>query len=312
MVRGVSGRVEHGERAPAERDRDRRRRRHGRDPVGSHGTSRRRASASVPRRRCARCSRAAASGSTRCGAPALVDPDGGRGVALEQRAGAARVVEVDVRDDDVREVVAPDAERVERRGEPIGPSAPGPRLDKAGLRSVEQVDGVQLSLAGHRGVDRRDAVGATSADRGRRPSARSLAAASSCVGPAAKVPQSEGRTHMVTVNVVVLAGTVAADPVTRRMPSGDEVTELRVSVPEAGRRLLPLPVAAWHATVGRAVLDADRQGRRGPRARAARPPLLPERSRGAEPHGGGRDGDQEARPGSRRGPEEASRSAHAA
>ena len=54
---------------------------------------------------------------------------------------------------------------------------------------------------------------------------------------------------MVTVNVVVLAGTVAADPVQRRMPSGDEVTELRLSVPEAGRRLLPLPVAAWHATV---------------------------------------------------------------
>ena len=49
---------------------------------------------------------------------------------------------------------------------------------------------------------------------------------------------------MVTVNVVVLAGTVAADPVQRRMPSGDEVTELRLSVPEAGRRLLPLPVAA--------------------------------------------------------------------
>ena len=55
---------------------------------------------------------------------------------------------------------------------------------------------------------------------------------------------------MVTVNVVVLAGTVAADPVTRRMPSGDEVTELRVSVPEVGRRLLPLPVAEWRATVG--------------------------------------------------------------
>jgi single-stranded DNA-binding protein len=28
---------------------------------------------------------------------------------------------------------------------------------------------------------------------------------------------------MVTVNVVVLAGTVASDPVERRMPSGDEV-----------------------------------------------------------------------------------------
>ena len=31
---------------------------------------------------------------------------------------------------------------------------------------------------------------------------------------------------MVMVNVVILAGTVAADPVTRRMPSGDEVTEV--------------------------------------------------------------------------------------
>jgi single-stranded DNA-binding protein len=31
---------------------------------------------------------------------------------------------------------------------------------------------------------------------------------------------------MVTVNVVVLAGTVAADPVQRRMPSGDEVAHV--------------------------------------------------------------------------------------
>ena len=30
----------------------------------------------------------------------------------------------------------------------------------------------------------------------------------------------------MTVNIVVLAGTVAADPVQRRMPSGDEVPEL--------------------------------------------------------------------------------------
>jgi single-stranded DNA-binding protein len=36
---------------------------------------------------------------------------------------------------------------------------------------------------------------------------------------------------MLTVNVVVLAGTVAADPVTRRMPSGDEVTERQDSRP---------------------------------------------------------------------------------
>ena len=67
---------------------------------------------------------------------------------------------------------------------------------------------------------------------------------------------------MVTVNVVVLAGSVAADPVVRRMPSGDEVTELRLSVPEAGKRLLPLPVAAWHATVGTHALDGIAKGDR--------------------------------------------------
>src|SRR5512132_4546195 len=44
------------------------------------------------------------------------------------------------------------------------------------------------------------------------------------------------------------------------MPSGDEVTELRLSVPEAGRRLLPLPVAAWHATVGARTVDGIAKG----------------------------------------------------
>ena len=65
---------------------------------------------------------------------------------------------------------------------------------------------------------------------------------------------------MVTVNVVVLAGTVAADPVERTLPSGDEVTELRLSVPEAGRRLLPLPVAVWHKDVGKRVLEVIAKG----------------------------------------------------
>jgi single-strand DNA-binding protein len=54
----------------------------------------------------------------------------------------------------------------------------------------------------------------------------------------------------VSVNVVVLAGTIAADPVERRMPSGEECTDIRLCVPEPGRRLLPLPVVAWHAKVG--------------------------------------------------------------
>ncbi|HEX9891856.1 MAG TPA: single-stranded DNA-binding protein [Actinomycetota bacterium] len=50
---------------------------------------------------------------------------------------------------------------------------------------------------------------------------------------------------MVTVNVVVLAGTLSADPELVEMPSGDTVARIRVSIPEAGRRVLPLPVAAW-------------------------------------------------------------------
>jgi hypothetical protein len=40
---------------------------------------------------------------------------------------------------------------------------------------------------------------------------------------------------MVTVNVVVLAGTVAAEPVQHRMPSGDEVTDHRMSRKPSGR-----------------------------------------------------------------------------
>jgi single-strand DNA-binding protein len=64
----------------------------------------------------------------------------------------------------------------------------------------------------------------------------------------------------VAVNVVVLAGRVAADPVDRTMPSGDEVTELRLSVPEAGKRLLPLPVAAWHRDVGKRALKGVGKG----------------------------------------------------
>jgi len=38
------------------------------------------------------------------------------------------------------------------------------------------------------------------------------------------------------------------------LPAGDEVTELRLSVPEAGKRLLPLPVAVWHKAVSKRVL----------------------------------------------------------
>jgi len=65
---------------------------------------------------------------------------------------------------------------------------------------------------------------------------------------------------VVSVNVVVLAGTIAADPVERRMPSGDECTEIRLSVPEAGTRQLPLPVVAWHAEVGKKRLKGLRKG----------------------------------------------------
>ena len=47
------------------------------------------------------------------------------------------------------------------------------------------------------------------------------------------------------MNVVVLAGRLSADPEFTEMPSGDTVARLRLQVPEAGKRVLPLPVAAW-------------------------------------------------------------------
>ena len=49
---------------------------------------------------------------------------------------------------------------------------------------------------------------------------------------------------MVTVNVVVLAGRLSDAPEVKAMPSGDQVTRFRLQVPEAGRRVLPLPVSA--------------------------------------------------------------------
>jgi single-strand DNA-binding protein len=50
---------------------------------------------------------------------------------------------------------------------------------------------------------------------------------------------------MVAVNVVVLAGRLSADPEFAELPSGDRIARLRVQVPEDGKRVLPLPVAAW-------------------------------------------------------------------
>ncbi|HEX2030246.1 MAG TPA: single-stranded DNA-binding protein [Actinomycetota bacterium] len=57
---------------------------------------------------------------------------------------------------------------------------------------------------------------------------------------------------MVTVNVVVLAGRLSADPELSEMPSGDRVARLRLQVPEAGKRVLPLPVTAWDRSVRKA------------------------------------------------------------
>src|SRR5688572_33235163 len=68
------------------------------------------------------------------------------------------------------------------------------------------------------------------------------------------------RIALMSDNVVVIPATVTAAPVQLRMPSGDEVTELRLSVPEAGKRLLPLPVAAWHKDVGKRALKGLGKG----------------------------------------------------
>jgi hypothetical protein len=38
------------------------------------------------------------------------------------------------------------------------------------------------------------------------------------------------------------------------------LTELRLSVPETGKRLLPLPVAVWHKDVGKRVLRPNAKG----------------------------------------------------
>src|ERR671914_2274214 len=69
--------------------------------------------------------------------------------------------------------------------------------------------------------------------------------ARSIVSVGAATVRPEGRWCMVTVNVVVLAGRLSANPELAEMPSGDTVARLRLQVPEAGKRVLPLPVAVW-------------------------------------------------------------------
>ena len=66
---------------------------------------------------------------------------------------------------------------------------------------------------------------------------------------------------MVAVNVVVLAGRLSADPEFAEMPSGDTVAKLRLQVPETGKRVLPLPVAAWDRAPRK---DCERLGKGDP------------------------------------------------
>src|ERR1041385_9239058 len=59
-------------------------------------------------------------------------------------------------------------------------------------------------------------------------------------------PSTAGKEEpMVAVNVVILAGKLSEAPEVKEMPSGDHVTRFRLSVPESGKRVLPLPVSAW-------------------------------------------------------------------
>jgi single-strand DNA-binding protein len=66
---------------------------------------------------------------------------------------------------------------------------------------------------------------------------------------------------MVAVNVVVLAGRLSSDPEFAEMPSGDTVAKLRLYVPETGKRILPLPVAAWDRAPRK---DCERLGKGDP------------------------------------------------
>ncbi|MCA1726818.1 MAG: single-stranded DNA-binding protein [Actinobacteria bacterium] len=66
---------------------------------------------------------------------------------------------------------------------------------------------------------------------------------------------------MVTVNVVVLAGTLATDPEFQELPSGDIVSKLRLRVPQNGKRVLPLPVSAMTAPTRRVMKSLNKGDR---------------------------------------------------
>ena len=88
---------------------------------------------------------------------ALVDDDLGAGEHRGQRAHAAGVVEVDVRDDDRREVAGADAQRGER-GLHDRRGRRGARLDQAGPVAADEVGRGDAGVAGHLRVEREDLV----------------------------------------------------------------------------------------------------------------------------------------------------------
>jgi len=53
------------------------------------------------------------------------------------------------------------------------------------------------------------------------------------------------------LNLVVLIGTVAADPVERNLPDGDSAMEYRIQAANEGKRTLPLPATASRKALGR-------------------------------------------------------------
>src|SRR4029453_4274704 len=139
----------------------------------------------------------------------------------------AGVVQVDVRDGDVREVGGADPEPFQPRDHGLeGGARSG--FDDRGLVGVEEIGGGGAFATAVERVDRGDPSRDLEHDRLHAASLRGVSS-----GDAAGT--REGGGWRGTVNAGVPAGPGAADPVERRMPSGDEVTELRLSVPEAGK-----------------------------------------------------------------------------
>ena len=173
--------------------------------------------------------------------PGRVDTDASFRVSLGEVAGTAGVVEMDVGDGHRCHIVDP--EMVERCIE-VGDGNGGPALDQHPFGRVEEVAGEPLRLAVHTCIDEVQVM--SQVGNAYIHQAKTLPVAVSVRAPTLSNARAPRKDCIVDLNLVVLAGRLAAPPEIRQFESGSTLARYLITVrSEAHSRVDVVPVTLW-------------------------------------------------------------------